>query len=126
LYNVFIAFDFADPSVIQGQRKNTVVTPQALFMMNSKLVQEEAIRLAQRVLQEDVGTDSERINVLYEIVYGRMATSEDVDKCHQFLQRYRDLSTQHMDDDVSTAGDLVVWQGLCRVLLAANEFVYLD
>jgi hypothetical protein len=126
LYNVFIAFDFADPSVIQGQRKNTVVTPQALFMMNSKLVQEEASRLAQRVLQEDVGTDSERINVLYEIVYGRMATSEDVDKCHQFLQRYRDLSTQHMDDDVSTAGDLVVWQGLCRVLLAANEFVYLD
>jgi hypothetical protein len=123
---VFIAFDFADPSVIQGQRKNTVVTPQALFMMNSKLVQEEASRLAQRVLQEDVGTDSERINVLYEIVYGRMATSEDVDKCHQFLQRYRDLSTQHMDDDVSTAGDLVVWQGLCRVLLAANEFVYLD
>ena len=56
LYNVFIAFDFADPSVIQGQRKNTVVTPQALFMMNSKLVHDEASRLAQRVLQDDIET----------------------------------------------------------------------
>jgi len=126
LYNVFIAFDFADPSVIQGQRKNTVVTPQALFMMNSKLVQDEASRLAQRVLQEDIETNAERIIALYEIVYGRKATSEDVDKCTQFLQRYRELSAQDMDDDVSAAADLVVWQGLCRVLLAANEFVYLD
>jgi hypothetical protein len=126
LYNVFIAFDFADPSVIQGQRKNTVVTPQALFMMNSKLVQDEASRLAQRVLREDIETNAERINALHEIVYGRVATAEDVDKCTQFLQRYRELSAEDMDDDVSATADLVVWQGLCRVLLAANEFAYLD
>ena len=126
LYNVFIAFDFADPSVIQGQRQNTVVTPQALFMMNSKLVQDEASRLAQRVLQDDIKTNADRINVLHEIVYGRMATAEDVDKCNQFLQRYRKLSVNDMDDDGSAAADLVVWQGLCRVLLAANEFAYLD
>ena len=126
LYNVFIAFDFADPSVIQGQRKNTVVTPQALFMMNSKLVQDEASRLAQRVLQDDIETNAERINALHEIVYGRVATSEDVDKCNQFLQRYRELFVQDMDDNVSAAAELVIWQGLCRVLLAANEFAYLD
>ena len=126
LYNVFIAFDFADPSVIQGQRKNTVVTPQALFMMNSKLVQDEASRLAQRVLQDDIKTNAERINALHEIVYGRVATSEDIDKCNQFLQRYRELSVQDMDDNVSAAAELVIWQGLCRVLLAANEFAYLD
>ncbi|MCS5630604.1 MAG: DUF1553 domain-containing protein [Pirellulaceae bacterium] len=126
LYNVFIAFDFADPSVIQGQRKNTVVTPQALFMMNSKLVQDEASRLAQRVLQDDIKTNAERINALHEIVYGRVATSEDIDKCNQFLQRYRELSVQDMDDNASAAAELVIWQGLCRVLLAANEFAYLD
>jgi hypothetical protein len=126
LYNVFIAFDFADPSVIQGQRQNTVVTPQALFMMNSKLVQDEAGRLAQRVLQDDIETNTDRINALHEIVYGRMATAEDIDKCNQFLQRYRELSVKDMDDDESAAADLVVWQGLCRVLLAANEFAYLD
>ncbi|MBT4011390.1 MAG: DUF1553 domain-containing protein [Planctomycetaceae bacterium] len=125
LYNVFIAFDFADPSVIQGQRQNTVVTPQALFMMNSKLVQDEARRLAQRVLQDDSETNADRINTLHEILYGRVATLEDVDKCNQFLQRYRKLSAKEKDDDVRAA-DLVVWQGLCRVLLAANEFAYLD
>ena len=126
LYNVFIAFDFADPSVIQGQRQNTVVTPQALFMMNSKLVQDEASRLAQRVLQDDIETNADRINALHEIVYGRVATAEDIDKCNQFLQRYRKLSVKDMDENVSVAADLVVWQGLCRVLLAANEFAYLD
>ena len=55
-----------------------------------------------------------------------MATAEDIDKCNQFLQRYRKLSVKDMDENVSVAADLVVWQGLCRVLLAANEFAYLD
>ncbi|MBM4077746.1 MAG: DUF1553 domain-containing protein, partial [Planctomycetes bacterium] len=38
LYEVFSAFDFADPSTINGQRDRTTIAPQALFMMNSEFV----------------------------------------------------------------------------------------
>ena len=36
LYDVFQAFDFADPSVSNGKRIPTTVAPQALFMMNDR------------------------------------------------------------------------------------------
>ena len=74
-------------------------------MMNSKLVQDEASRLAQRVLQDDIETNADRINALHEIVYGRVATAEDIDKCNQFLQRYRKLSLKDMDENVSVAAE---------------------
>ena len=38
LYEVFAAFDFASPSTSNGQRGSTLVAPQALFMMNSALM----------------------------------------------------------------------------------------
>ena len=40
LYDLFQAFDFADPSVVTGRRETTTVAPQALFLMNSDLVWE--------------------------------------------------------------------------------------
>src|SRR5581483_1754956 len=40
IYAVFQAFDFADPSTASGERATTTVAPQALFLMNGKIVRE--------------------------------------------------------------------------------------
>ena len=40
VYAVFQAFDFADPSTASGERATTTVAPQALFLMNGKIVRE--------------------------------------------------------------------------------------
>src|SRR4030095_8628059 len=51
LYDVFQAFDFGDPSVINGDRQSTVVAPQALFMMNGSLVLKEAGKMAANLVK---------------------------------------------------------------------------
>ena len=50
LFEVFTAFDFADPSTLNGQRDQTTVAPQALFMMNSEFVLSQSRSLAERLL----------------------------------------------------------------------------
>ncbi len=50
VYDVFQAFDFADPSSMNGKRSATTVAPQALFMMNSALVRRETLAMAEQLL----------------------------------------------------------------------------
>ena len=40
--NMYLAFDFANPDLTTGKRNETIVPQQALFMMNSPLVVEQA------------------------------------------------------------------------------------
>ena len=51
VYEVFSAFDFADPARSNGKRPTTTVAPQALFMMNSDLVQAESRAMAELLAQ---------------------------------------------------------------------------
>lgn len=52
LPNYLTTFDFPEPSDVKGQRDVTTVAPQALFMMNSPLVQYHSRRTAQRLVSE--------------------------------------------------------------------------
>ena len=52
LYDVFQAFDFADPSASNGLRVPTTVAPQALFMMNDPLVITSTQALADSLLAD--------------------------------------------------------------------------
>jgi mono/diheme cytochrome c family protein len=113
LYDVFQAFDFADPSVGNGQRATTTVAPQALFMMNSKLVQDASRRLAERVLT--LPGEPERIQAVYLRLYGRPASEREVAQVRDYLSRLR-----------HSAGEAAAWQSVCRVLMSANEFVYVE
>lgn len=123
LYGVFQAFDFADPSVPNGRRDTTTVAPQALFMLNGKLVQEESKRLATLLLALS-GDDAGRVRAAHERLYARPATETDVARALDFVQRYEAaLAAQNV---AATERRPRAWQGLCRVLLASNEFVYIE
>ena len=114
LYEVLAAFDFASPSTSNGRRSSTMVAPQALFMMNSSLVEEASRDLAKRLAEEGGDKDSRRIQLAYEIAYSRPADEKEADSWRAFLDRYE-----------SAAGDReAAWQGLCRILLSSNEFLY--
>lgn len=116
LYEVLAAFDFANPSTSNGRRGNTMVAPQALFMMNSSLVQSASRLFAQRIEQEESGEDTRRIQLAHEIAYSRPAGEEEVAAWEDFLDRYE-----------SAAGSRrAAWQALGRILASSNEFLYVQ
>jgi hypothetical protein len=124
LYEMFQAFDFADPSVLNGRRDATTVAPQALFMMNSQLVSQATRGFAKRLLEAPVADDASRVQSLYERAYARPATTDDVSRALQFVAQYAAAGTarQATPDEAR----LSAWQALCRAVLSANEFVYIE
>ena len=124
LYEVFASFNFPDPSVMSGQRASTTVPPQALFMMNSRLMFKAANRLAERLLSDSGWSDAERITRAYELVLSRPPAEAETQEWLEFLGRYDRLQPNEID--APDARRQAAWQSLCRVLLSSNEFVYVE
>jgi hypothetical protein len=122
LYDVFTAFDFADPSTLAGQRDQTTVAPQALFMMNSAFVLEQVQILAKQLLERNDLDVSGRIRHLYQLCYGRSPSEAEVIRASGYLERVRGELTQSESEKI----EFRAWTSLCRAVLSANEFVYVE
>ncbi|MBI3876908.1 MAG: DUF1553 domain-containing protein, partial [Verrucomicrobia bacterium] len=85
LPEVFNHFDFANPDITTGKRYETIVPQQSLFFMNSPLVVEQAKNLVKRSEFKAVSDDTERIKLLYEIIYQRPPTPEEIKLGESFL-----------------------------------------
>jgi mono/diheme cytochrome c family protein len=84
LPNVFRTFDFANPDASVGQRFQTTVAPQALFLLNSPFVTERAKALvAQTNFQ--TSANGQRVTNLYRTLLQRPPTLREVKLAQQFI-----------------------------------------
>src|SRR5205085_10413335 len=70
-------FDFASPDAHCPQRFTTTVPQQALFLMNSPFVQEQARELAQRA-DAPAPAPAERVRRLYRFALARNPAAEEM------------------------------------------------
>ena len=111
-------FDFGDATIPLEKRPLTNVAPQALFMMNSEFVAERARNVAQSLLDSADLSDSDRIEQAYLRTLNRRPDAEEIDTGLTYLAR--------LQSRFGSISGLEAWQSLCRVLIASNEFVYVD
>ncbi|MCC6823055.1 MAG: PSD1 domain-containing protein [Verrucomicrobia subdivision 3 bacterium] len=76
--DVLLNFDFANPDMPSGKRYETFVPQQALFLMNSPVVVEQAKRLVSLKTFADCADDAARIQFLYERIYQRPARADEL------------------------------------------------
>ncbi len=82
---MFETFDFPEPSETKGVREVTTVPTQALFMMNSRFVIEQARRAAEHLLSANLATPQERVARAYRETLGRVPTAAEVDRAMIFI-----------------------------------------
>jgi hypothetical protein len=85
LPEVFNHFDFANPDMANGKRHETTVPQQALYLMNSPLVVEQARNVVARPDVVACRTDEEKIRRLYEIIYQRPPRLDELKLGLEFL-----------------------------------------
>jgi hypothetical protein len=112
----FEAFDFADPSLVVGERNTSTVATQALFLLNDPFVVEQARRAAKRTLTEPVATDQERLELAFRRALGRAPTAEERRIANLALTSYGDIKTDRID----------AWTGLFHALFSTIDFRYRD
>jgi len=84
---MFRTFDFASPDVSVSQRYLTTVPQQALFLMNSPFVLQQAQALVAREDFKKITTDDARIRFLYETIYQRRPAADELTMAKEFLTR---------------------------------------
>jgi hypothetical protein len=87
LPNMLLAFDFASPDLTTGRRNETIVPQQALFMMNSPLVIEQARNLTLRSDFKATTRMEDRVGLLYNLIYQRPPTEIEARLAAEFIQR---------------------------------------
>jgi mono/diheme cytochrome c family protein len=87
LPGIFRTFDFASPDSTSPQRFYTTVPQQALFLMNSPFVLEQARALARRPDVKAAQSDAERIERLYRAAFQRNPDRQEIAVAKAFLAR---------------------------------------
>jgi mono/diheme cytochrome c family protein len=85
LPEVFNHFDFANPEMETGHRYLTTVPQQALYLMNSPLVVEQARNVVERPDVSSLATDEQKVRRLYELIYQRAPRPEELQLAQEFL-----------------------------------------
>lgn len=120
LPDVLEVFDFAEPSLVTGQRDSTNVPTQALYLMNSDFVYQRAVAMAKR-LHQDTTNDVEFIQQAYRRCYGRDPSDAEASRVETFLAGHSTESSPI--SDVSKFDRAV---SCCQALMSTVEFRVLD
>ena len=108
LPNLLGLFDFGDATTANGKRSVTNVAPQALYLMNSDFALSAAHGVASRLN----GSGADRVRQAYRSVLARPPSEQENDRALQYVQARPDQEA--------------AWTSLCKVLLASNEFHYVE
>ncbi len=86
LPGIFRTFDFASPDTTSPQRFNTTVPQQALFMINSPFVQQQARSFAARPEVAQAREPREKITALYLTALQRKPSAEELSLAEEFIR----------------------------------------
>ena len=103
----FETFNSVNSPTSCGERDNTIVSPQALLMMNGEVTYQLAQAFQDRLMEESEGDPDRMIERAWMHLYGRAPQEEERAFTKEFLKD----------------GDIDTW---CHALLNSNEFIYIQ
>src|SRR5581483_9547289 len=115
LPGMFRTFDFSNPDTSSQRRFQTTVPQQALFLLNSPFVVQQARELVKRPEIADAKNAAERIQALYRVVLQRCAEEKEVVLGEKFLAQ-----------QPAPNAKLSPLEKYAQVLLLSNELMFVD
>jgi hypothetical protein len=122
LPGLFRVFDFANPDAHSPGRFNTTVPQQALFLMNSPFVIEQARQVASRQEVTQAAEAGGKVKALYELIFGRDAMDREIARGVAFIQ----IESAEEKPAESAGKALNAWERYAQALLLSNEFMFFD
>ena len=131
-YPLMAAFDFPDMHEACGCRTQTTIAPQALMLLNNRLILQAARQLAKRSRDEATSADpAVQIRLTWQIAFGRPASDGEVASSLAFLANQQRLiatseSTSPVEPKALSNAEDEALADLCHALLNANEFLFVE
>jgi hypothetical protein len=81
-------FDFADQGMVTGDRDETTVATQALYLLNDPFVRRQSLALASRLIAASADEQT-RIELAYRLILGRSARADEASRASEFLAAFQ-------------------------------------
>ncbi len=117
-------FDGPDTNESTEARRSSTVPQQALFALNDPWLDRRARALARRALSRHGVSSTTRLRYLHEIAYGREPSRAELQRCADWIERGRSRAAG--SGVPPSRCEEESWISLARVVLASNEFIYVD
>ena len=115
-------FDSPLPNQVTGARAVTNVPTQALFLMNSPFLKEQARHAATLILAGDAKDDDERLRACYLRALGRLPDEAEIREALRFLTDYQ--RTPSTLAKSSGNARLQAWTQYLQAMLTSAEFLF--
>jgi hypothetical protein len=123
LPELFSVFDFANPHASTGMRPQTMVSTQALFMLNDGSVMTAAEDTARRLLAEKPSAGEDvLVDATFELMFHTAPTADERAEIVAFVRRIENRIAAEGGKDA----DLRAWTQACQALFASSRFQILD
>lgn len=106
-------FDFPTPMQTQGQRTDNIVPPQALFLMNSPFIVDQARTVVDKLGFTEKTPEQERVTRIFEKALQRKPSVAELKRISRFAE-------------IETGRNVDPWPLLAQSLLMSNEFLYVE
>jgi hypothetical protein len=124
LDDLFLVFDFPDPHTTSGKRHVTSAATQALYVMNSPFVQEQAKAWALRLEKMSDLDDAGKITRAFVEAVAREPNQTELLRSKAFLNEFTEAAAAKEPE--TAARRSLAWQSFCQALIASAEFRYLN
>ena len=114
-------FDFAEPSLVVGDRETSNTADQALFMLNNPFVIEQSDAIARQLIRAS-SNQGQRVALGFQQILGRSGTEKEIRAASDFLRKTIDFKN-------SLSQEQKIFQALsqfCQALLCSAEFRLLN
>ena len=122
LPEMMLTFDLPIPFTTFGRRDSTNVPDQALTLMNSPFVIQQAEYWGEQVLKQEIDSLEGRIEWMYQRAYSRSPSEDEISQTIAMLynqsKEYDILESERLYDKR-------IWKDLGHVLLNTKEFIYI-
>jgi len=111
------AFDFAEPSLLVGEREVSNTAEQALYMLNNPFVVELSDALARKAMKQSKEPRQQMIHA-FQLVYGRPPSGDEMKAANRFYRQSNETRTSGAKDEAAFR-----WLSqFCQALFGTAEF----
>ena len=136
-YPMFAAFDMPDTHESCARRTVTTTAPQALSLLNDKMILRAAQSFAGRVLNDCQSDVNAQITAAYRLAFSREPDANERQLALEFLQTQTAIIKKQLDEKKPVAlpakmialiapAHAAAFTDFCHALLNSNEFVYVN
>jgi hypothetical protein len=114
-------FDFAEPTMVVGQRESSNTPDQGLYFMNSQFVITQSDAMARRLMEEAVAV-KDQISLAFLLAYGRSGTANEIRAATSFYRTFQPSPDLRSRQRI----ELQKLSAVCQAILASAEFRFLN